>query len=426
MDTLYYIAFISIIFLAFIAALFSGAETALTGSSDARIHMLVKQKTKNADIVKDLKQNFSTISTIVVANQLINCFISTIMSWLIINLFGESTLLLLTAVTSLFFITYTEILPKILAVSYPESFLLKIAKFLRIVLFILRRVVALLESVAHFTLRILKIKHQSNISKTISDEEVRGVIDIHTAQTKSKHEKVMLNSILDLNDLEVSQIITPRQKIFKINSSLTLDKINEELLQSKYTRVPVWFQTPENIIGILHSKIFFKAYAKNKKFDISTILLKPWFIPETTKVITQLQAFKNKREHFALSVDEYGAITGILTLEDILEEIVGEILDENDEVSKDIEKQKDGSVIVDGSVPIRDINREFDLEIEEDATTIGGLIIYQERKIPKKGDIVKIKSDVSAEILKRKRNMIVSLRLFKTEDVGNSKDQNED
>ena len=251
-------------------------------------------------------------------------------------------------------------------------------------------------------------------------------LDIHTAQTKSKHEKVMLNSILDLNDLEVSQIITPRQKIFKINSSLTLDKINEELLQSKYTRVPVWFQTPENIIGILHSKIFFKAYAKNKKFDISTILLKPWFIPETTKVITQLQAFKNKREHFALSVDEYGAITGILTLEDILEEIVGEILDENDEVSKDIEKQKDGSVIVDGSVPIRDINREFDLEIEEDATTIGGLIIYQERKIPKKGDIVKIKSDVSAEILKRKRNMIVSLRLFKTEDVGNSKDQNED
>ena len=172
MDTLYYIAFISIIFLAFIAALFSGAETALTGSSDARIHMLVKQKTKNADIVKDLKQNFSTISTIVIANQLINCFISTIMSWLIINLFGESTLLLLTAVTSLFFITYTEILPKILAVSYPESFLLKIAKFLRIVLFILRRVVALLESVAHFTLRILKIKHQSNISKTIDRKSV--------------------------------------------------------------------------------------------------------------------------------------------------------------------------------------------------------------------------------------------------------------
>jgi len=397
-----WLVFIVIICLAILASLFSGAETALTGSSDVRIHMLVKKKVKNAGIVQALKRNFSSISTIVIANQLVNYFIAANISKVVTDFCDESMFWCINFVISLILITYTEILPKIIAVSYPENFLLAIAKLLKYILMILKNVVMLLETIAHYTLRLFHIKSQPLTSKTISDEEVRGMIDIHTTQNKSKHEKVMLNSILDLNELEVNQITTPRQQIFKLNADLPLDKINEELLQSKYTRIPLWRQAPENVIGILHSKIFFKTYAKNKKFNIEDITIDPWFIPETTKVITQLQAFKTKREHIALSVDEYGTITGLLTLEDILEEIVGEILDENDDVDDSIESQKDGSVIVEGAVPIRDINREFDFEIEEDdASTIGGLIIYQERKIPKKGDIVRINDSVSAEILKR-------------------------
>lgn len=404
---------IIILILAILAAFFSGSETALTSTSDAKVHILIKQGVKKAKTVKALRENFSAISTILITNQIINNAISMILSWLIIDFFGEGNLPILGLITTLILITYTEILPKMIAISYPENFILLMSKFISIIIVCLRPFVELLEYVADVTLKLFRVKHESNMSKKISDEEVRGIIDIHSAQNNSKHEKIMLNGILDLNELEISQIETPRGKIFKLNASLPLDRINEELLHCKYTRVPIWDQNPENIIGILHSKVFFKTYDRNKKFDIRSICLKPWFVPETTKVIKQLQEFKQRREHFSIVVDEYGSLTGIITLEDILEEIVGEILDEHDDTSQQIIEKEDG-IIVDASIPVRDINRRFEYDIPEDeASTIGGFIVYKERKIPKKGDIVSITNDLSAEILKRKRNMILTVKLIK-------------
>lgn len=417
MTTIHFVVIILLILLAIIAAFLSGSETALTGTSDARVYILIKQKVKNSNILKDLRSNFSAISTILIGNQVINSAISTVVTWLIIDIFGEAKLPVIALISTLVFITYTEILPKMIAVTSPEQFLLSKVKFLKNMVYLLHPFVSLLEYIADQTLKLFHVEHKRNMSKDISTEEVRGVIDIHTSKINAKHEKIMLNGILDMNELEISQIITPRNKIFQLNSSLPLDKINDELLQNRYTRVPIWTQTPENIVGILHSKAFFQHYSRNKKFDILTICSKPWFIPETTKVIKQLQEFKTRREHFSIAVDEYGAITGIVTLEDVLEEIVGEILDEYDVKNNAITIQEDSSIIADATVAIRDLNRECDLNIPEEteASTIGGFIIYNERRIPKKNEIVKISDEISAEILKRKRNMIVSVRLYKNQ-----------
>ena len=206
-----------------------------------------------------------------------------------------------------------------------------------------------------------------------------------------------------------------RTEMVMINADLPPEELVREVLATEYTRIPLWRDKPENIIGVLHAKDLLRAIRASEgdtaSIDVSTIALPPWFVPEMRPVSEQLKAFRRRKTHFALVVDEYGEVEGMVTLEDILEEIVGDISDEHDVVVAGVRAQPDGSVVVDGSVPIRDLNRAMDWHLpDEEATTVAGLVIHEARSIPERGQSFTFHG-FRFRVLRRERNRITALRI---------------
>ena len=231
-----------------------------------------------------------------------------------------------------------------------------------------------------------------------------------------KQDRDMLGGLLDLKDLDVSDVMVHRTEMVMINADLPAEELVREVLATEYTRIPLWRDKPENIIGVLHAKDLLRAIRVTEgdisKVDVSAIALPPWFVPEMRPLSEQLKAFRRRKTHFALVVDEYGEVEGLVTLEDILEEIVGDISDEHDVVVAGVRVQPDGSVIVDGTVPIRDLNRAMDWKLpDEEATTIAGLVIHEARSIPDRGQIFTFHG-FRFRVLRRERNRITALRIF--------------
>ena len=223
----------------------------------------------------------------------------------------------------------------------------------------------------------------------------------------------MLRSILDLDEVWVEEIMVYRRDVHALNLDLPSAAIVAEVLKSPYTRIPLWREEPDNIVGVLHAKALLRAVqsGSEEELDIEGIASDPWFIPETTDLLSQLHAFRSRHEHFAIVVDEYGEFLGIVTLEDILEEIVGDIADEHDVEIEGVQVLPDGSVEVDGRVTIRDLNRRFDWTLpDEDAATIAGLVLHDARTIPQEGQVFAFHG-FTFEILKRRRNQIISIRM---------------
>jgi Mg2+/Co2+ transporter CorB len=225
----------------------------------------------------------------------------------------------------------------------------------------------------------------------------------------------MLGGLLDLRELQVSDVMIHRTEMMMINADLPPEELVREVLATEYTRIPLWREKPENIIGVLHAKDLLRAIRASdgdiSRIDVSTIALPPWFVPEMRPVSEQLKAFRRRKTHFALVVDEYGEVEGLVTLEDILEEIVGDISDEHDVVVAGVRAQPDGSVVVDGSVPIRDLNRAMDWHLpDEEATTVAGLVIHEARSIPDRGQSFTFHG-FRFRVLRRERNRITALRI---------------
>jgi len=230
-----------------------------------------------------------------------------------------------------------------------------------------------------------------------------------------RNERAMLRSVLDLADVQVEDIMIHRKNVAMIDGDADISEVAASIAESPYSRVPVWRESPDDIVGILHGKALFRAFHENQgdwsKIDLEAIMTPPWFVPESTRLLDQLNAFRERREHFALVIDEYGSLQGVVTLEDILEEIVGDISDETDEAVAGVRPQSDGSIIVDGSVTIRDLNREFEWELPDDeAATIAGLALHAFRTIPDPGQTF-LFDNLRIEILRRNRNQIASLRI---------------
>ena len=412
----------SIFGLIILSAFFSGSETSLTSASKPRMHNLARTGKKNAKIFEELFKNKEMlICTILFANNLVNILASAIATKILIELTNNEGILYATIIMTLMILIFGELIPKTLALSKADQFALKIAPFMKVLVYILYPLTVTLNFIATSILKIFGVNYLNFKKEEVSEkreEELRGAIDLH-GEDSSKDEKNMLKSILDLDDITVGSIMIPRKDIFSLSSNIKYNELITKLNNSPHSRIPIWEKNPENIIGIFHiRKLIEIKVDEPKTFNIKSLCQKPWFIPESTRLDNQLLEFKRRKEHFSIVVDEYGEFLGIVTLEDIIEEIVGEIDDEHDVLkiskgSEDIKSISGKTYLVKGNVTIRELNKELNINIPvSNASTVAGLVLYESRTIPKKGQVFSF-FDLKFEILSKKNNQITLVKIIK-------------
>ena len=417
-----YILIGSIIGLIILSAFFSGSETSLTSASKPRMHNLARSGKKNAETFEKLfKDKENLICTILFANNLVNVLASALATKILIEFTNTDGILYATVIMTLMILIFGELIPKTLALSKADNFALKIAPFIRFLVVILYPLTAILNSFVKFILKIFGINSLNLEKEEISEkreEELRGAIDLH-GEDSSRDEKNMLKSILDLDEITVGSIMIPRKDIFSLSTKISYNELINKLDNSPHSRIPVWEKNPENIVGVFHVRMLIGLKSSDfKKFDIRTFCQKPWFIPESTKLDNQLMEFKKRKEHFSIVVDEYGEFLGIVTLEDIIEEIVGDIDDEQDVLKisqnvKGIKNISSVSYLVKGNVNIRDLNKELNIDLPStNSSTLAGLVLYESRTIPKRGQIFSF-FNLKFEILSKKNNQITLIKLTK-------------
>lgn len=407
---------LAILALIMLSAFFSGSETALTAASRARMHAFEKSGDQRAAIVQRLiLTRERLIGALLLGNNLVNILASALATSLFIGLFGDTGVAYATLVMTAVVLVFAEVMPKTLAIANPDRFALTVSPVVRIVVAVFSPVVIAIEAFVKLVLNRLgaNIGDQDILS---AHEELRGAVDLqHHEGGLVKDDRDRLGGLLDLNELEVSDIMVHRTGMLVLNADESPSALVDMALASPYTRIPVWRNEPDNIVGVLHAKDLLRSLkavdGDVDKLDIMEIASKPWFVPDTTSLKAQLNAFLKRKAHFALVVDEYGEVQGLVTLEDILEEIVGEIADEHDVEIQGVVPQPDGSVNVEGTVPVRDLNRAMDWTLPDDeATTIAGLVIHAVQTIPEPGQAFTFYG-FRFRILRRQRNRITSLRI---------------
>lgn len=412
---------ITIVVLLLLSAFFSSSETALTALSRARIYQLVMDGNKRAQLVSKLRQQKEAlIGAILLGNNAVNIAASALATALTIKLFGadDTTLALVTLCMTLLVVIFTEILPKTYAIQNSEKVALALAPILAPVVKLLYPITHAIQILIRFILRLFGADIGSSHTLISATDVIRGTIELHHMEGKViKQDRDMLGSILDLNDIIVGDIMVHRKEVEAINADLPPQELFDAALSTMHSRIPIYRGNPDNIIGLLHVKNLIKGFNDSDGHitseGILSICSKPWFIPETTDLRTQLLAFRAKRQHFAFVVDEYGTWLGVVTLEDIIEEIVGDIDDEHDETDNDIQKIADKTYLVDGDVTIRDLNRALEWNLPDDAaSTIAGLLIHEAERIPARGETFEIYG-VRFKVMERVATQITRLRLEK-------------
>ncbi|MGF0539643.1 HlyC/CorC family transporter [Agrobacterium sp. ES01] len=405
------------------SAFFSGSETALTAVSRARMYSMENNGDLRAGVVNKLiGRQDRLIGALLIGNNLVNILASSLTTSLFLALFGDSGVAIATLVMTALLVVFAEVLPKSWAISSPERFALFVSPFVRI--FVL--VVGPLSSGVNLVVRLLLGMFGLNLSKETSmlsaQEELRGAVDLlHREGSVIKADRDRLGGVLDLGELEVSDVMIHRTSMRGISADDPPETAVRAVLESPYTRMPLWRGSMENIIGVIHAKDLLRVLAEPdldpSTIDIAKIAQKPWFVPDTTNLKDQLNAFLRRKVHFAIVVDEYGEVQGIVTLEDILEEIVGDIADEHDIDIQGVRQEADGSIVVDGTVPIRDINRALDWNLpDEEATTIAGLVIHESKSIPEERQAFTFYGKRFI-VMKREKNRITKLRIRPIDEV---------
>ena len=418
------ISTIAVLIFLLLSAFFSGSETALTGASEA--FMLDKDKKEHnsrAKIINKLfKQRDKLIITTLLGSNLFNTLATSLATSVLIGLFGYEGVAYATIVMTFLVLVYTDMLPKSYSVKHANKVALAVAPMVKFWVYFFSPVTYLLQKIVHLTFKIFKLPFNDTNNDESTISEIRGAIYMYNGEQK-KEEKEMLKSILDLRDIVVYDVMNHRRNLFSLDIDLPVEKIIQKVKNCPFSRIPLYQGRPENIVGIIRVKSLFKAAIEKKgKYDeinIREIMTKPWFIPDNTSLMQQLQLFRSRREHFAIVVDEYGDLQGIVTLEDILEEIVGDINDESDISNLDvmgIRKITDNTYIVDGQVPLRDINRKFNWNInDENAVTIAGYLLDMTRTIPEEGQRF-VFDGFQFEIIKRNKNQISSVKISKLQE----------
>ena len=325
-------------------------------------------------------------------------------------------------------LVFAEVLPKTLAILRPDDVARWLSAPTEVAVFLFGPVVKAVQAFVGLTLRLFGVNVNVETGATEAHEEIRGAVEYHHSEGSVEGgDRRMLGGVLDLADMDVDEIMVHRKSIAMLDADLAPRELVSQTLAAPHTRLPLYRGEPENIIGVLHAKDLLRAIATIEggidALDMASLAREPWFIPDTTKLKDQLAAFRKRREHFALVVDEYGALQGLVTLEDIIEEIVGEIEDEHDLVAEGVRRQPDGSANVDGSVSIRELNRAMDWDLpDHDAVTVAGLVIHEAQAIPDVGQTF-IFHGQRFQIMRRQRNQITALRVWPRleEDAPNAK-----
>jgi Mg2+/Co2+ transporter CorB len=410
----------SLIILALLAisAVFSAAETALTRASRGRMHQLERDGDKGAKRVNLLLDDQETmIGAVLIGYNVLNILSSALATVFITKVVpGAWGVAIATAVMTLLVVVFVEVLPKTLAIVRADDVARSLSAPMLGVVRVLGPVIYAIQWVVRHTLRVFGVDLDMETDVLAAHEEIRGAVNYHHSEgAVESRDRRMLGGVLDLSDMDVAEIMVHRKSMSMIDAALPPRDLVARALEAEHTRLPLWRGDPENIVGVLHAKDLLKAMADAQwavdAIDMDAIVREAWFIPETTKLKDQLNAFLKRRTHFALVVDEYGALQGLVTLEDILEEIVGEIDDEHDEAIQGVRRQADGSVHVDGDVTVRDLNRAMDWDLpDEHAVTIAGLVIHEARAIPEQGQKFLFHRH-RFQILRRHRNQITTLRV---------------
>jgi Mg2+/Co2+ transporter CorB len=413
-----YIAVPAVVLCLALGAYMSAAETAITGASRPRMHRLAQQGSKRAALVnKLLGRKDEAVGAVLLGNSVVNILSASLTTAVLTSLFGAAGVVYATIIVGILVVIFAEVMPKTWALLRADRVALILAPSIVITLAILGPMARAVAWISRIFLRMLGVHTTLAHDAEEQADVLRGAIELHgsgQSDDDAPAEKAMLRSVLDLADRTVSDVMTHRGNVVLIDADDPPDEIVAHMLAAPYTRIPLYRGQPDNIVGVLHAKDMFRAVrAAGGPADVKVddVMTQPWFIPESTILFNQLQAFRARHEHFAIVVDEYGALRGIVTLEDIIEEIVGDIEDEHDAIKRGVITREDGSLISQGDVPIRDLNREFGWSLPEDvAITIAGLVLHEARRIPEVGQIYAFYG-FRFEILKREGTRIAELRI---------------
>ena len=400
-----------------LSAFFSGSETALTAVSRARMHALEKAGDQRAALVSRLMNiQERLIGSLLLSNNLVNILASALATSLFIKLFGELGVVYATIGMTIIVVIFAEVMPKSWAIANTEKFALTVAPIVSALVQVVGPVTNVITAIVRSVMRRFGVDLNEDSSPLSGHDELRGTVNVLNRDgSVAKDDRDRVGGILDLHELEIEDVMVHRTVMTSINADDKPEDIVEQVLGAQFTRLPVWEKETDNIIGVIHAKDMIRALSTGKfeveNFDIRSTMSEPWFVPESTSLRDQLNAFLRRQAHIALVVDEYGEVEGLVTLEDILEEIVGDISDEHDEGISGLTVQVDGSVIVDGTLPIRDLNRALDWELPDDeATTIAGLVIHESQMIPEEKQTFTFYGKRFV-VMGRERNRITTLRI---------------
>ncbi|RIJ31677.1 HlyC/CorC family transporter [Henriciella algicola] len=408
--------FIAILCLLGMSAFFSGSETALTAASRTRMHQLERDGDKRAAKVTTLiSDREKLIGAILLGNNLVNILASALATTLFASLLpGAAGVAVATAVMTILVLIFAEVLPKTYAITRADRMAMSVAKPISWLVAGAAWVVTIIQAIVNFTLRMIGASAPD--ADFTAEEEIRGAIDYHHFEGGvDEADRHRLVGALDLKDMTVEEVMIHRKNITMLDGTLPSGEIIRQALKSPHTRIPLYQADDDEITGILHVKDLLRAVVHHKGnidgLDLTELLREPWFVPETTPLQDQLDLFLKERNHFALVIDEYGELQGLLTLEDILEEIVGDIRDEHDVPVQGVRPQSDGSVITEGWVTIRDLNRATGWQLpDEEAVTVAGLVIHEAQTIPEPGQRFAFHGH-RFDIIRKTRNQITGLRV---------------
>lgn len=403
---------IIVFLLLFLSALFSASETAFTSISKAQMHRLFKEGKRTARYVQIMQQNLDRLlSAILLVNTLVNICGTALMTGLLMSFLGESGIGLATVLMTFLILTFSEVMPKVYALKNPEKIALRLGLPLYFIYIFLSPFVSVIRYIVTKSWRLFGVVVDEAAPLKPAREDLLYFLEMYSDLNQQK-EVQMLQSVLDLSEVSVSEVMLHRKDMFTLSGDLTVQEAFEITVKSPHTRFPIYKEGPTDIIGTLHIKALMTALKVEPAAKIYDLCRKPaWFIPETKLLLHQLQSFRTRKEHMAFVVDEYGDLQGLITLEDILEEIVGDIIDEYDRAPSKIHVRENNTIVLDGHTTIRDFNRSLNQNLpDEEAATLAGLLIHEAEDVPTIGQIFHFHG-LRFEVLKKEKNRILLIKV---------------